>query len=147
MLYFILWSLAITCIFILTYLLDECFNKYLGVGYYSIIGIYILIITISFSIASRQEIKMTEFKFYHLVCDIDFVANQKIVGNYHTIVNERLEMKAIHKYKDAIWDMQGLMNNSIAIGNNEFDMFGNVTLYGITYDNDYIIMRHLELTL
>lgn len=90
---------------------------------------------------------MTEFKFYHLVCDIDFVANQKIVGNYHITANERLEMKAIRKYKDAIWDMQGLINNSIAIGNNEFDMFGNVTLYGVTYDNDYVTMRHLQLNL
>ena len=96
---------------------------------------------------NRKEFAMTEFKFNHLVCDIDFVANQKIVGNYHTTTNERLEMKAIRKYKDAIWDMQGLMNNSIVIGNNEFDMFGNVTLYGVTYNNDYVTMRHLQLNL
>lgn len=90
---------------------------------------------------------MIDFKFYHLVCNINFIANQKMVGNYHTATNERLEMKAIRKYKDAIWEMQGLMNNSIVIGNNEFDMFGDVTLYGVTYDDDYIIMRHLELNM
>ena len=90
---------------------------------------------------------MMDFKYYHLVIDIDFVNNTKIVGNYHNVINERLEMKAIRKYKDAIWEMQGLMNNSIAIGNNDFDMRGNVTLYGVTSDNDYVILRHLELTL
>lgn len=53
MLYFILWSLAIICVFVLTYLLDRYFNKYLGVGYYLIMGCYILVITIGFSIASH----------------------------------------------------------------------------------------------
>lgn len=90
---------------------------------------------------------MIEFKFYHLVCDIDFINNTKLVGNYHTTSNDKLEMKAIRKYKDAIWEMQGLINNSIAIGNNDFDMRGNITLYGVTYNNDYVIVRHLELNM
>lgn len=51
--YFTLWSLAIIYIFILTYVLDKYFNKYLGIGYDIFVGCYILIITISFSIASR----------------------------------------------------------------------------------------------
>lgn len=90
---------------------------------------------------------MIDFKYYHLVCDIDFINNNQTVGNYHVTTNERLEMKAIRKYKDAIWEMQGLMNNSISVGNNNFDMRGNVTLYGITYDEEYVIVRHLELNM
>ena len=90
---------------------------------------------------------MREFKIYHLVCDIDFRNNKTVVGNYHRTKNELLEMKAICKYKDAIWDMQGLINNSIPIGNNNFEIIGNVTLYGVTYDNDYVILRHLELNM
>ena len=88
-----------------------------------------------------------EFKFYHLVCNIDFINNKNIIGNYHRTSNERIEMKAIRKYKDAIWNIQGLINNSININNNDFDMQGNVTLYGVTYNNDYVIMRHLALNM
>ena len=90
---------------------------------------------------------MREFKIYHLVVDVDFRNNKTVVGNYHRTKNELLEMKAIRKYKDAIWDMQGLINNSIPIGNNNFEIIGNVTLYGVTYDNDYVILRHLELNM
>ena len=90
---------------------------------------------------------MREFKIYHLVVDVDFRNNKTVVGNYHRTKNELLEMKAIRKYKDAIWDMQGLINNSIPIGNNNFEIIGNVTLYGVTYDNDYVILRDLELNM
>ena len=90
---------------------------------------------------------MREFKLFHLVIDIDFRNNKTVIGNYHRTKNELLEMKAIREYKDAIWDMQGLINNSIPIGSNNFEIIGNITLYGVTYDNDYVILRHLELTM
>ena len=90
---------------------------------------------------------MHDFKYYQVVTDIDFLNNKTLIGNYHTITNDRIEMKAIRKYKDAIWDIQGLMNNSIAIGKNYFEMIAHVTLYGVTVNDDYITMRHLELNM
>ena len=90
---------------------------------------------------------MHDFKYYQVVADIDFLNNKTMVGNYHTVVNDRIEMKAIRKYKDAIWDIQGLINNSIAIGNNNFEMIAHVTLYGVTVNDDYVTMRHLELNM
>ena len=90
--------------------------------------------------------KMKDFKSYHVVIDIDFLNNHGLLGNYHNTCDSKLEMKAINKYKDAIWEIQGLINNSISI-NQDFYINANITLYGITFENDYIIMRHLELTL
>ena len=89
---------------------------------------------------------MKDFKSYHVVIDIDFLNNCGLLGNYHNTYDSKLEMKAINKYKDAIWDIQGLINNSISI-NQDFYINANITLYGITFENDYIVMRHLELTL
>lgn len=89
---------------------------------------------------------MKEFKSYHVVSDVDFLNDKGLLGNYHNTFNSRLEMKSINKYKDAVWDIQGLINNSISIGQN-FYINANVTLYGITFENEYIIMRHLEMTL
>jgi hypothetical protein len=39
------------------------------------------------------------------------------------------------------------MNNSIAIGKNDFEMIAHVTLYGVTINDDYVTMRHLELNM
>jgi len=89
---------------------------------------------------------MREFKKYHVVIDIDFLNNHGLLGNYHNTFDTRIEQKGINKYKDAIWDIQGLINNSISI-NQDFYINANITLYGITFDDDYVIMRHLELTL
>lgn len=89
---------------------------------------------------------MKEFKSYHVVSDIDFLNDKGLLGNYHNTFDSRLEMKSINKYKDAVWDIQGLINNSISIEQN-FYINANVTLYGITFENEYIIMRHLEMTL
>lgn len=89
---------------------------------------------------------MKEFKSYHVVSDIDFLNNTGLLGNYHNTFDSRFEMKSINKYKDAIWDIQGLINNSISI-RQDFYINANVTLYGITFENEYVIMRHLEMTL
>ena len=89
---------------------------------------------------------MTDFKFYKVSVNIDFLNTKGLLGNYNNENDYRLEMKAIRHYKDSVWETQGLINNSISI-NDDFYIKADITLYGITFDNEYVIMRHLQLTM
>lgn len=85
-----------------------------------------------------------DFKYYQTVIDIDFLNDDGSLGNYHKTINNKMETRSIHSYKDAVWDVQGLINNSISIRQNFF-INSHVTLYGVTYDNEFVILRHRHL--
>lgn len=89
---------------------------------------------------------MNEFKFYQIFSNLDIINNKKLIGNYLDIAHETDESKAIRKYKDVIWDMQGFMNKTKAVDDN-FNMFGEVTLYGCDLNNERVVMRHLALNM
>lgn len=89
--------------------------------------------------------KMNDFTHYDVEQNINFIVDGITVGNCYNLTSERLETKAIRKYKDATWEIQGLINNSIAINNSDFDIKASITLYGVTDNNDSIIVRHLNL--
>jgi len=87
-----------------------------------------------------------DFIFYTVSANIDFYNKDELLGNYNKQDKILSEFKSINRYKDAIWNIQGLINNSISI-NQDFYIKASVTLYGVTSNNDYVIMRQLELNM
>lgn len=85
-----------------------------------------------------------DFVFYTVSSNIDFYNENGLLGNYNKQDNILSEFKSINRYKDALWNIQGLINNSISI-NQDFYIKASVTLYGVTSNNDYVIVRQLEL--
>lgn len=84
-----------------------------------------------------------EFKGYQVVSSINFhyVWN---IGNYYHADNYRMEMKAINRYKDAVWNVQGFFNNFNLTDSdvlNDVLITGEVTLYGITSNNEKEVLR------
>ena len=87
-----------------------------------------------------------DFVFYTISANIDFYNENGLLGNYNKQDKILSEFKGINRYKDAIWNIQGLINNSISI-NQDFYIKASVTLYGVTANNDYVIVRQLELNM
>lgn len=80
-----------------------------------------------------------EFKGYQVVSSINFHRVWNI-GSYYNTDNYRMEMKAINRYKDAVWNIQGFFNN-FNTTDNDILITGEVTLYGITFNNEKEVLR------
>lgn len=79
---------------------------------------------------------------YQIVIDIAYLYNSNVIADTHEIYNYSNERVAIKYYKDDVWNIQGIINNTI-VQDDSFSIFAQVTLFKFD-DNDCIIMRHYE---
>lgn len=79
-----------------------------------------------------------EFNKYHLISYLNIIVKDKIVASLFNIDQYCLsEFKAIRKYKDLLWDLQGAINQSFT--NDDTDIFCEIKLTGLTGDQEEII--------
>lgn len=83
-----------------------------------------------------------EFTSYRLNGALTVIKNGITVATLFTTNTTFLsEFKAINKYKDLVWDIQGAFNNSVTA--NDTDITANITLYGIINDKEKIIRQQI----
>lgn len=87
---------------------------------------------------------MEDFKYYIISSRINFYCENTVVGAYEDTKKYHMEMKAIREYKDSVWNIQGLINNLICIGDN-FSVSAEVVLKGV--EDSEIILRKTKMEL
>ena len=93
---------------------------------------------------------MEDIKYYQLVSSAVSFYDKKEIANYTETRNFKSEIKAINAYKDTVWNMQGIINNSIVVNDN-FSFTSSVILYALVETKDNIsyfkVMRKQIFTL
>lgn len=82
------------------------------------------------------------FLRYRIVSSIDIIHKKNVVISYQNDKTILMEQKALNYYKEIVWYMQGLFNNTI-IKNNNYTKKGSVTFYGENSKGKEVILRQL----
>ena len=82
------------------------------------------------------------FLKYRIVSSIDIIHKKNVVVSYQNDKTILMEQKALNYYKDIVWYMQGLFNNTI-IRDNDYTKKGSVIFYGENSRGKETILRQL----
>ncbi len=81
-----------------------------------------------------------EFTSYHLLGNLTIKQNDQILAILYSTDSYYLsEFKAINKYKDLVWDIQGAIDNNWT--NKGISITAQATLYGIQEGKEIIIRQ------
>lgn len=81
-----------------------------------------------------------EFSCYHLVGSLTVIKDKQIIAIlFATDAFFISEFKAINKYKDLVWEIQGAMNNNVVLNNAKVK--AETILYGKKDDQEVIIRK------
>jgi hypothetical protein len=81
-----------------------------------------------------------EFISYHLRGSLEIKKGSKKLATLFNTDNIYLsEFKAIHKYKDLVWDIQGAIDNCINYNNTK--VYAKITLYGMEDGTEKVIRQ------